>query len=948
MYIGKLFKKLPKKYHSHKFTGISLDSRSCKRGDLFLSINGENQNGNQFINEAINNGAKIIISNLNFQGKKKNILYIKNKNVRKLASEIASKFYNKKPNNLVAVTGTNGKSSIADFYFQILENNKVNAASVGTLGIKTKNYKKQTINTTLDPIAINKTLFSIFRKKIKNTILEASSHGLKQHRLDGIKFDTSIFTNLSRDHLDYHKSYKDYLNSKLILFNKLTKKRGFIIYDNSVPQSKILKKICIKKKIKPVTIGSNNSDLMINKHEYHGDLQKVEIEFNKKKYFFSTSLIGKIQIKNLLFSILAANKSRIKFEKIIKSIEKIKPIDGRLENIGKIKNNSKVILDYAHTPGALKCALESLKDQFPLSKISIVFGCGGNRDKIKRPTMGKIANQYCNQIFLTDDNPRYENPKKIRNEIKKKVDSSKLIEISSRKKAIEIAIKNLNSGDILLVAGKGHEAYQESKGKRKIFSDKNYIFKAINKKNKKLFKDWKVNILNEKCNLRKINKNIRINKASINSKNIKKNDIFFAIKGPKKDGNNYSDESIKRGAAIAVVSKTGNINRLKKIKVKNTLKTLTQSSEAVRKISRAKFISITGSSGKTSLKELLSFSLSKLASTTKSSKSFNNKYGVPLSLFNVNKNDKFAVLEVGMDKAGEINNLTKIIRPNVGIITNISYAHIKNFKNLDGIALAKSEITNNIINRGKIILNQDDKYFNFLKKIALKKNLKVISFSKKNKKSDVFIKKIIENKTYFKFFVNIRNKTKRFLIERKLYPYFQNVLASIALIAEFYDIENVDEKIFNNFKLPNSRGDQKKIKLGNKKIWLTDESYNSNPLSLKFSIVNFDKQYSKNKYLILGDMLELGKFSKVLHRQVSKIINKTSIKKVYVIGKHIKETFYGINRKKQGLILNSKKEIYQLVKNQLKNNDQLMIKASNSTGLNIVASNIKKGIVNAI
>ncbi len=562
--------------------------------------------------------------------------------------------------------------------------------------------------------------------------------------------------------------------------------------------------------------------------------------------------------------------------------------------------------------------------------------------------MGRIANQYCSKIYLTDDNPRYENPKKIRGEIKKTIDNFKLTEISSRKKAIEKAIDNLNTGDILLVAGKGHETYQEHKGERKIFSDKNYIFKEIKKKNKNLFKDWKINILSEKCNLRKIRKNININKASINSKNIKKNDIFFAIKGPKKDGNNYSDESIKRGATLAVVNKIGKNNRLKKIKVKNTLKILTSSSKDVRKVSTAKFISITGSSGKTSLKELLSFSLNKLAPTTKSTKSFNNKYGVPLSLFNVNKNDKFAVLEVGMDKAGEINNLTKIIRPNVGIITNISYAHIKNFKNLDEIALAKAEIMNNIISGGKVILNQDDTYYNFLKKIALKKNLKVISFSKKNKKSDIFIKKIITNKNYLKFFVNIRNKTKRFIIERKLYPYFYNVLASISLIAEFYKIENINEKIFYNFKLPDSRGDQKKIKLSNKKIWLTDESYNSNPLSLKFSIENFNKQYNRNKYLILGDMLELGKFSKVLHKQAAKIINKTSIKKVYVIGKHIKETFYGINSKKRGSIMNNKNEIYQLIKNQLKNNDHLMIKASNSTGLNIVASNIKKGKINAI
>ncbi len=172
--------------------------------------------------------------------------------------------------------------------------------------------------------------------------------------------------------------------------------------------------------MKFLTIGKKNSNLIIKKHEYVGSLQKVEIEFNKQKYSFATNLIGKIQIKNLLFSILAASKSKIKFNKIIESISNIKPVDGRLENIGRIKNNSKVILDYAHTPDALKYALESIKEQFSQSSISIVFGCGGNRDKDKRPIMGKIANQYCNNIFLTDDNPRYENSKKIRNQIKKK------------------------------------------------------------------------------------------------------------------------------------------------------------------------------------------------------------------------------------------------------------------------------------------------------------------------------------------------------------------------------------------------------------------------------------------------------------------------------------------------------------------------------------------------
>ena len=206
-----------------------------------------------------------------------------------------------------------------------------------------------------------------------------------------------------------------------------------------------------------------------------------------------------------------------------------------------------------------------------------------------------------------------------------------------------------------MVAGRGHEIYQEYSGKKKIFSDKKYILKEINLKNNKLFRNWKANILNEKCNLSPVNKKLKVNKSSINSKKIKKNDIFFAIKGQKNDGNSYADEAIKKGASLAIVNKLGKHNNSKKVKTNNTLKVLTNASKDVRKISSAKFISITGSSGKTSLKDMLSFCLNKLAPTTKSTQSFNNKFGVPLSLFNVKKNDKFAVLEVGMDKAGEID-----------------------------------------------------------------------------------------------------------------------------------------------------------------------------------------------------------------------------------------------------------------------------------------------------
>ena len=380
MIIGNFFKDIKLKYKKHNFSGLCFDSAKCKRGNIFFAIKGTTIDGNQFIDHAIKKGAKTVISSQQFEGLKKNILYIRSLNVRKLLSELAYGIYKNKPNNIIAVTGTNGKSSIADFYFQILRLNKKKVASIGTLGIKKGNHIKKVSNTTLDPIELSKALNQLKKENINDVILEASSHGLKQNRLDGLTFKTGIFTNLSHDHLDYHKSFKDYLDSKLYLFEKLLEKNATIITDSDNKQYKKIRKIVIKKKLNIVTISNHKSNLEIISHQYQNDKQIIKIRYNKKIYKFQTSLVGKIQIKNILMAMLAAEKSNMNFNKIVKVINKLKPVDGRLQCIGVVKNSSKVILDYAHTPGALETCLLNLKDQFNNKKISIVFGCGGNRD----------------------------------------------------------------------------------------------------------------------------------------------------------------------------------------------------------------------------------------------------------------------------------------------------------------------------------------------------------------------------------------------------------------------------------------------------------------------------------------------------------------------------------------------------------------------------------------
>ncbi len=944
MLLGNYFTNLDNSKKKIFFSGISFNSKEIKKDNIFFAIKGNNFDGNKFISIAIKKGSKIIISEKRITNPQKDILFIHTKNIRKLLAEIAFKIYKNKPNNLIAVTGTNGKSSVSDFYFQLLKLNKIKVASIGTLGVKSKNIRRNLQNTTIDPIRMGQILSKLKSQKINNVIMEASSHGLTQHRLDGLKFSSGIFTNLSQDHLDYHKNFKEYFKAKLYLFENLIGKKGNLITDETLPEFKRIKKIAISKKLKLQVLNNSKNQFQILSHSYRGEKQILKIRYYNLTREINLNLIGKIQLKNILMAIIAAKNSNISLIKILNALSQLKPIDGRLEKIGKIKNRSKVILDYAHTPDALRICLSNLKEQFPNKKIILLFGCGGNRDQNKRFKMGKIACDYSNEIYLTDDNPRFEDPRKIRDDIKKGIQGTSIKEIPDRKKAISEAIKNLNTGDILLVAGKGHEKTQDF-GKKKIyFSDKKIILDCIKLKNINLSKNFKINIIKELSKIKNKTPSVKADKARINSKEVKKNDIFFAIKGKKNDGNKYIGEAFKNKASLVVVNKVQNkFNSKRQIKVRNTLKFMTEISKIFRQNIDTNIIAITGSCGKTTLKELLGNVLGKISSVSISPKSYNNKFGVPLSLLNLKHSDEFGVLEVGMDKKGEIDNLTNIIKPNVGLITNINYAHAKNFKNIKQIALAKAEIIKNILPNGFVVLNADDSFFKLHKKIAENNNINVISFGIKTKKANVKLFNIKKVKKAFKIKVKLNDKFKYFIISNNFQSNIYNILSALSVISIYKDVLKLNEKIFLDFRSPAGRGDHSTIKIGNKKINLIDESYNSNPLSLKSALKNYDNIDTKKyrKYLLLGDMMELGSHSKKLHQSIVPLINETNIDKVFVMGKMVREIFDNIVKVKRGRILENKSGIFELIKKDFNNNDYLMIKASNATGFNSIVNNLK-------
>ena len=348
---------------------------------------------------------------------------------------------------------------------------------------------------------------------------------------------------------------KDYLFSKLYLFSNLLHENSKIITDSDIPEYKNIKKIQKRRRLDIYTIGSKGNIFKVLDHKIFKNFQIIKIKYKKKFFTLKINLYGSIQIKNLLMAILACKACGLKIENIFKRIDKIKSVEGRIELIRTLPNKSKVFLDYAHTPDALKNVILSLKEHFQ-KKITVVFGCGGERDKGNRILMGRIAKKYCSKIYITDDNPRNENPNKIRKDIMGGLKSSEATEIGNRKKAIIKALQNSDPHEVILIAGKGHETYQDL-GKRKIFlSDKVTVKKFnpssnlsnTNKNNLKFNSSILKKFFNKK-------RNYFFNSVSINSKNVRNDNLFVAIKGRRNDGHDFLSEAIKNGANCCVVSK---------------------------------------------------------------------------------------------------------------------------------------------------------------------------------------------------------------------------------------------------------------------------------------------------------------------------------------------------------------------------------------------------------
>jgi UDP-N-acetylmuramoyl-L-alanyl-D-glutamate--2,6-diaminopimelate ligase len=443
-------------------SGLSLDSRQIERGMMFVALAGAKLDGRLFIPEACQRGAAAILTDTE-AAVPAGVTVMRARDPRRLLAPLAAAFYERQPTHIAAVTGTNGKTSTAQFLREITQSLGHKSASVGTLGVITAAGEAYGSLTTPDAITLHKVLAELAETPITHVCLEASSHGLSQRRLAAVRIKAAGFTNLTRDHLDFHGTMENYFAAKALLFSEVMAPDGVAVLNADTPQAETLSAIVKQRGGRVIAYGqAASADLRLLELKAHAQGQSLSLELFGSKIVAEMGVVGRFQAWNALCALGLAVGLGAEPMAAAASLPKLTGVRGRLQHVATHPSGAAIFVDYAHTPDALETVLKALRPHVEAKgRLCVVFGCGGNRDPGKRPIMGEIAQRLADLAIVTDDNPRKEDPATIRAAILQGCKPEpKVTEIADRHAAIDAAVKQLRTGDILVVAGKGHEPGQ--------------------------------------------------------------------------------------------------------------------------------------------------------------------------------------------------------------------------------------------------------------------------------------------------------------------------------------------------------------------------------------------------------------------------------------------------------------------------------------------------------
>lgn len=437
--------------------GITSDSREVRPGFLFAALPGSTLDGRDYIDDAVDHGAVAVLTSTGTALGRGDVHLVTDANPRHRLALVAARFYSAQPDTVAAITGTNGKTSVANFAAQIWSGIGRSAGCIGTLGLRAPGVSDTLVHTTPDPVALHKTLAELAGSGVDHLAVEASSHGLHQCRLDGVRIDVAAFTSLSQDHLDYHGASKQYFEAKLRLFSEVMTPSGSAILHAGLSEFDTVAKVCRQRGQRVLSYGTNDADLSILRQRPVSGGQVIEIDVQGCRREVKLPLVGCFQAENALCALGIAMATDADPDAAMEAMPSLQGVPGRLQRVATHPCGANVYVDYAHTPDALTHVLKALKP-YASNCLVVVFGCGGDRDRGKRPIMGEIACRYANRVIVTDDNPRNEDSAAIRRQVLAGCDGA--MEVRDRAEAIRAAVAGLDEGDVLVIAGKGHEQGQ--------------------------------------------------------------------------------------------------------------------------------------------------------------------------------------------------------------------------------------------------------------------------------------------------------------------------------------------------------------------------------------------------------------------------------------------------------------------------------------------------------
>jgi UDP-N-acetylmuramoyl-L-alanyl-D-glutamate--2,6-diaminopimelate ligase len=465
----------PDAWRAIEITGLTADSRTVKSGTLFAALAGSRTDGARFARDAVAAGAVAVVAareaDLDVE-----IPVIRAADPRRTLALAAARFYDAQPETIVAVTGTSGKTSVASFTRQIFTSAGHQAASLGTIGVVSPKTTTYGSLTTPDPVELHRLLAELSHDGVTHMALEASSHGLDQRRLDGVRFSAGAFTNLGRDHMDYHATVEEYFAAKLRLFEDLLPAGAGAVVDADQPESARVVEVATRRGLKVISIGRAGDTIRLIDAAPEGFRQRLTLDAGSGEREILLPLVGGFQVSNALVSAGLAIATGTPVDTALAALETLEGAKGRLELAGQTRDGALIFIDYAHKPDAIVNALQALRP-FASGRLSIVIGAGGDRDTGKRPLMGRASVDNADVVYVTDDNPRSEDPAAIRAAILAEAPGA--TEIGDRRAAIETAVGALKTGDILLVAGKGHETGQTVGERVLAFSDHEVVAEAL-------------------------------------------------------------------------------------------------------------------------------------------------------------------------------------------------------------------------------------------------------------------------------------------------------------------------------------------------------------------------------------------------------------------------------------------------------------------------------------